>query len=371
MLLSACVLTREEPGDLRRALTSLKKAPDEIVVVANHDTSDQTEQVTREFNGKLVRYHWNHDFAAARNAGLEAAGGEWIYWIDTDEELLTADRLLFKRLLSDRKALAYYVGIQDVIAGSSALMSERHHRSLYRRREDVRYVGRVHEHLAPSLEELATTLKMRITLSPVKVRHYGYASERTPRRLQRNIELMDLELRDRPGQLYYEIELGRSLLLVGDARGHRVLAGAAKQVLAEAQQPRAPLPLVAALLEYALTRATGDCPLTTSQAAELAMRWFPNSPPVLWQAARWHYGQGRFSEAAGLLEKVLKLGRRGSFDHDTCFDQQVFGDETLLNLGVCWARVGSLDKARRCFRLLAGKGGQFAEAAAANLSRLK
>ena len=371
MLLSACILTKDEPHDLRRALASLGGVADEIVIIANHDSSQETEAVAREFDAKLVPHHWQRDFAAARNVGLEAARGDWVYWIDTDEELLTADRTLFEKILSDDKVLGYYVRIQDVLADSPASMSERHHRSLYRRRNDIRYIGRVHEHFEPSLEERAERSGMQVKLSPVKVRHRGYVAERTPRRLRRNVELMELELGDRPGQLYYQIEMGRSLLLLGDERGHSVLAEAARQVLATARERRASIPLVATLLEYALARDGADCPLTADQAEELAMRWFPNSPPLLWRAARWHYSQGRFAKAASLLEKLLELGRRHSFDDEISFDQQIFGDETVLNLGVCWARVGKLDKARKFFKSLSQRHGPFADAAASNLRQLK
>lgn len=371
MLLSACILTRDEPADLHRALTSLGKVPDEIVVVANHDASTETERVSTEFGCKLVRHRWSESFAAARNAGLEAAAGDWVYWIDTDEELLTPDRSLFVRILSDSRFLAYYVRIQDVMPGTSATMSERYHRSIYRRRGDIRYYGRVHEHFEPSLEERSVGLGMKMDASPVRVRHHGYVAERNERRLRRNIELMKLELRDFPGQLYYQIELGRSMLMVGDEGGHEVLAEASKQVLEQAGETQAPIPLVASLLEYALVQPNPACPLTSEQAAQLAQRWFPNSPALLWQTARWHYAQGRFEPAANLLEKVLGIGKRGSFDREICFDQQVFGDETVLNLGVCWARIGKVDKARRCFRELATKRGRFAEAAIANLRSLK
>lgn len=369
MVLSACILTRDEPADLRRALLSLGNVADEILVVANHDTSAQTIATAEEAGARLIPIQWEKSFAAARNAGLEAARGEWVLWLDTDEELVTADRMLFRRLMSDAAALAYYVRIQDVDDSGAPVMSQRHHRSLYRRRDDIRYVGRIHEHFEPSLEDRATSMGMRIELSPVCFRHRGYTAERNPRRLQRNVALLELELRDRPGQLYYLSELGRSLLLLGDGRGHQVMADAIRLVLPHVHEARAPWPMVQAILEYVLVRADAGCPMKPGQAAELAERWFGRSPAVLWQGARWYYSQGDFARAAAMLQRVLALGQSGDFDHDLSFDQRVFGDETRLNLGVCLARLGNVAEARSCMRSIDPRG-PFGPMAAANLDRL-
>src|SRR5260370_11954027 len=119
--------------------------------------------------------------------------------------------------------------------------------------------------------------------------------------------LLEWELQDRPGQLRYLIEYGRHLLWLNNPQGHKVLAEAAEQVLASWGAPIAPTSTVGSLLEYLLSVSPQQsCSrLTSAQARELALRWFPKSPPLLWQMALSAYQAEDFKGAAELLEKLV------------------------------------------------------------------
>ena len=210
---------------------------------------------------------------------------------------------------------------------------------------------------------------MKVALSPVRLGHTGYRPEGRPLKLKRNISLLQMELTDRPGQLYYQIELGRSLLLAGEPRGHAVLSEAAETLRSSLAQKSPPNPLVAALLEYAVSHAPPTFLLTRLQAVELVARWFPESPPLNWLSARWYYGQGNIAKAASLLERVVKMGETGNFDHTLSFDWSIFGDEARLNLGVCQAKLGQPCKARKQFKRITTDS-RFFDLAQANLKLL-
>jgi hypothetical protein len=160
-----------------------------------------------------------------------------------------------------------------------------------------------------------------------------------------------MELADRPGQLHYLIEYGRTLLRLNDPTGHDVLAEACGQVLAAAGAPAAPCPTVALLLEYLLTVSPEQSRsrISRAQARGLVMHWFPNSPPLLWHLAQAAFQSGDFRDAASLLEHVIRLGQTGTFDRSAPFDPGVMGEPALLNLGLCYTRLGELDRAELCF----------------------
>lgn len=166
------------------------------------------------------------------------------------------------------------------------------------------------------------------------------------------------------------IELGRSLLLSGQFRGHAELADAAQILHSSLHLPQPPIPLAAALLEYALTHAPADLPFSRKTAVEVALRWFPFCPPLVWLAARWNYEQGRIDEAAGLLQKVLEMGGKKNYDDSISFDQSIFGDETRLNYGVCCAKLGQVKKAINQFKLIE-KGSRFYSFAQKNIEQLQ
>lgn len=65
---------------------SVRGVADEIIVVDTGST-DSTLQIALSFGAKVVHHPWNGDFAAARNAGLQQARGQWILILDGDEEL--------------------------------------------------------------------------------------------------------------------------------------------------------------------------------------------------------------------------------------------------------------------------------------------
>ena len=82
---SAVVLTKNSAATLPRCLSSLKFC-DEIVVVDDYST-DTTIKVARTHGARIFRRHLSGDFAAQRNFGLAKAKGEWVLFLDSDEEL--------------------------------------------------------------------------------------------------------------------------------------------------------------------------------------------------------------------------------------------------------------------------------------------
>lgn len=78
-------------ANIARALRSVlgqSRRPDEVIVVDDGSTDD-TAQVVRSFGDdvRLIQQA-NAGASAARNAGIEAAGGEWIAFLDSDDEWL-------------------------------------------------------------------------------------------------------------------------------------------------------------------------------------------------------------------------------------------------------------------------------------------
>jgi len=73
---------------LKRAITSLYNQtyqPKEIIVVDDGSTDD-TFQIKNDFPEILYIYQENRGVSAARNAGIEKAGCEWIAFLDSDDE---------------------------------------------------------------------------------------------------------------------------------------------------------------------------------------------------------------------------------------------------------------------------------------------
>jgi len=236
-------------------------------------------------------------------------------------------------------------------AGQPAVFTEGMQLRLFRRRREIRSVGRLHPRFDPPLEELARREAKQILPAPIIIERHAYLSELTGAKLRWAARLLELELQDRPGQLHYLIEYGRTLLLLNDASGHAVLAEAVEQILPVREAPAAPLPEVQRLLEYLLTVSPEQSKsrLTAEDARELAARWFPNSPPLLWRNAEYYFQKEDFRRAVTFLEQLVHLAETGTYDRSEAFDPSILGERAILNLGACYTRLRDLDKAERCF----------------------
>jgi len=225
---------------------------------------------------------------------------------------------------------------------------------LFRREADVAYVGRLHPRLEPSLEEVARRAGKQVCVSEITLLHHAYLSVLSEDKLRWAARLFELELKDRPGQLHYLIEYGRTLLLLSDPKAHRILAEATEQIWAARDAPIPPAFTVARLLEYLITVAPEQSVsrLSREEALNLALRWFPASPPLLWKIALQDHAAKNFRRASILLRQLVQLGRTGTYDRSASFDPTIIGESALMNLGNCYLQMGQLEPAQQCYQQL-------------------
>lgn len=350
-LLSVCLIARNEESSLPRAIRSAKPVAGEIIV-ADTGSTDGTQEAARELGAMVYRFPWCEDFSAARNFAISKARGDWIFWLDADEELLPESAVELRECISRKEALAYFVRRQDLQrADQLDFYTMMWQLRLFRRREDLRFLGRCHPHFHPDIEEIADGTGLQILMSSITLRHYGYIGELRESKLRRAARLLELELRERPGQVYYQIELGRTLLMLGHERGHEILLQASTRLPALMQQPHPPAPVYGQLVEYLLHLPAEKLPagLTPKLLEDLAGRWFSVSPPLIWLLARRAAEAGRYEESERLLRSLVQMGKDHSYNQWISFDPRLVGCDAKLNLGVCLVRRSRLEDAKAIF----------------------
>ena len=97
-LLSVIIITRNEEANLRECLESIRKIANEIVVV-DSDSSDQTQNIAREYGAVIQITHDWPGFGAQKNRALYLAKNDWILSIDADERVTTELALEITNLL--------------------------------------------------------------------------------------------------------------------------------------------------------------------------------------------------------------------------------------------------------------------------------
>lgn len=147
MLLSVCLITKNEQAFLAGCLDSVTAVADEIIVV-DSGSVDQTVNIAGSYGAKVLPHEWTDDYSEARNKGIEAARGPWILCIDADERLCTPE--LVRQCLASAPASAggFLVERHDIVTNPADGKTEVNPIGmvrLLRRHAAIRYVGIVHE----------------------------------------------------------------------------------------------------------------------------------------------------------------------------------------------------------------------------------
>jgi len=83
-LITGVINTYQEAGNIRTAIASLRGWCDEIVVVDQHST-DGTREIAAAEGARVLLTEPTGFVEAARQVGIDAAGGTWIVVLDADE----------------------------------------------------------------------------------------------------------------------------------------------------------------------------------------------------------------------------------------------------------------------------------------------
>lgn len=84
MLLSACMIVRDEAANIARCLVSVRSVASEIIVV-DTGSKDGTREIAAAHGARVFDFKWCDDFAAARNFSISKAAGKWLMWVDADD----------------------------------------------------------------------------------------------------------------------------------------------------------------------------------------------------------------------------------------------------------------------------------------------
>ncbi|MBN1832746.1 MAG: glycosyltransferase [Deltaproteobacteria bacterium] len=188
--ISACMIVKNEEKLLPLCLRSIKDYVDEIVIVDTGST-DNTVSIGKLFGARMYHHPWEHNFSKHRNQSFGYARGDWILYIDADEELLPGSRkALREAVLADDDVDAITVVLECIfdeggsIAHNNAIRVFRNHRGL-------RYKGRVHNYIVGVKKAIC---------APIHIFHHGYNldKERMSRKFKRTTELLKKDIEEDP-----------------------------------------------------------------------------------------------------------------------------------------------------------------------------
>ena len=173
IVLSISLLVSNRLDTIRKCMESLKPIlealPSELIAVDTVEPgkSDGSIEVVREYTEKIVPFVWCDDFAAARNAGLEQARGEWFMYIDDDEWLEDAAPIIaFFKTGEYKKYRSANYTVRSYTNPEWSYWVDTLQARLFPIEKDTRFVGKIHE---------MVYMEEPVCILPCYAHHSGYA----------------------------------------------------------------------------------------------------------------------------------------------------------------------------------------------------
>ena len=323
---SLTMIVRDEEANLPACLESARGLFDEIVVVDTGST-DRTVEIARSFGARVFDFVWVDDFAAARNAALARATGDYAFWLDADDVLDPPQRERLEALLgglSLNDEAAYVVRCAcdpDRDGGGGETVVD--HIRLFPLRGDVRWTYRVHEQILPALRQADVPVRW----SDVTVRHTGYSDPPLRRRkLERDGKILAEELAERPDDPFVLFNLGSIAI---ERQDWRAALGYLERSLAGSAATDSITHKLYALI--AKTHQMLGAPEAALRACSAGLALNPDDAELLFREAVVRRNGGDRAGAEACWRRILTVRRPERF---SSVDAGIYGHLTRRNLAV-------------------------------------
>jgi len=211
--LSVFVIAKNEQKFIGQCLASVKGLADQLIVVDTGST-DRTVEIARAHGAEVHTHPWADDFSAARNAALAHATGDWVLFLDADEELPPAEHAKLRAELSAPGTMAVRLRLQNAGQEEDGLC---YVPRLWRNAPGLFFYGRVHEQVFPSILVKCEAWGMETKLGSATLRHHGYDAQvvKDRNKVERNLRLLRQAIAELPGEPMLLMNLGLELVRSG------------------------------------------------------------------------------------------------------------------------------------------------------------
>jgi glycosyltransferase involved in cell wall biosynthesis len=207
--LSVCLVVKNEEKYLTRCLNSIKDIADEIVIIDTGST-DKSLEIARQFTDKVYIIKWHDDFSKARNFALGKATGEWILFLDGDEELTPESIEPLRQRINRTNWEGCLIKVLNRYnSGSGIELAPDVIFRLFRNKKEYRYAGAIHEQICDNILAVNPSSKIDIA-EDICLLHYGYMPEEitAKNKSERNTNLLLKAVKKNPDSLLNRFHLG-------------------------------------------------------------------------------------------------------------------------------------------------------------------
>jgi glycosyltransferase involved in cell wall biosynthesis len=222
ILLSACLIVKNEEQRLPQCLESLRSLTDEIIVV-DTGSSDRTVAIAKKYQARVFHFEWCDDFSQARNYAIAQAKGKWILVIDADEVLEQSTIATLQEVIQRDDCLAVNLLRSEIDAKQAPYSLVLR---LFRNHPAIAFTGLYHESIDQSVVALQTQEPHWQVLNvevPVLL-HYGYTDSEIQLKHKYEFakQLMHKHLEAFPNDSYMLNKLGALYISSPQDRDHHL-----------------------------------------------------------------------------------------------------------------------------------------------------
>lgn len=211
ILLSVCLIVKNEEEKIALCLKSIKPVADEIIVNDTGSTDD-TVKISQDLGAKVIHSEWRDDFSYSRNLSIEQAQGKWILWLDADDYVPENSLKLIdevKRKKPDRVFNIICSNLRPDGTGTSFRQAR-----IFPNNKGIVFERPIHEQMMIS----ALKLGLKLYDTDIVVEHRGYNdSETQKKKARRNCKLLTLQYDKGQRDPVTILEIGDSYLIMGES----------------------------------------------------------------------------------------------------------------------------------------------------------
>ncbi|MBA4191275.1 MAG: hypothetical protein C0467_25110, partial [Planctomycetaceae bacterium] len=338
---SLTMIVKNEEHNLGDCLSTVRDLVDEVVVVDTGST-DRTREIAKSFGAVMGEFPWIDHFAAARNAALERATGDYAFWMDADDRLDAENRVKLKTLFGNLagKNDAYVMKCFCVPDKPGAGGTVVDHVRLFRHAPQHRWTFRVHEQILPSLRATGADVRW----SDVVVRHVGYVDPKLRRRkLDRDIRLLKIDEQENPNSPFNLFNLGCVYRELGD---HKSAIGVLEKSLSLSHPHDSIVRKLYSMLahSHAQTRDVNRA----AQTLQEGRGHYPDDAELLFMAGNLAKDRRQFQEAETMYRQLIDGKEDGN--HFASVDAGLRAVRGRHNLAVMLLEQGRFAEAEGVWR---------------------
>lgn len=344
-IISLCMIVKNEESNIANCLKSAQGVVDEIIIVDTGSTDD-TIAICETFNAKILNFKWNNSFAEARNFGLKQAKGDWILWLDADEEIDIEDGKKLKKCLKKFKNekllsvhLINYIGKEKNINQTFQIA----HTRLFKNHLGFKFNQNVHEIL--NAEEVLGEIQ-EIKMIPIKIYHYGYLDSEVLNKNKsiRNLNLLLEELKVEKHSPWIEYHLASEYYrLEKYEESFEYINKSIKGFINDKKLP----PSLLYKLKYSILLCLGSIE-GAWPSINSAIKLYPDYVDLYFFKGIILFYRKQYEEALSAFDQCIKMGDT-NLKHLTL--KGVGGHMALFYKGACLESMGDIKNAKIAYEL--------------------